>query len=584
MGKGGIRQRLGLKTRPKFKASPLGEYMIRQHIKGKLSAASVAEMAAGAVASGASSSTDVVRFAKPKAKARTRVLRNKVVWDTRNVSRSFMRTARRGTNLPAPLLISAPLWDKDRDVQVLGKLAFCPPHETMADLVANKGADQWTSYAPNQEGFRARVEDVKQRLRVSDAEGPMAAFGLWGDGAPVFNRTNVNLMLFTVLSGIDRTRFWVAAVGKDALCQCGCLGRCTFDAIFRALAWSFQALLLGVYPSADPDGNAFTSGFRSRLAGQKLGIRGVCVSKCADWAWYKQVLDLQGWKASGPEDRICWQCHAGGRYDPYDAGSSAAWRKTRVHSRDVVLAPKYRSAIWSIPGFILSFVRADWMHVVDLGVLQHAVGSAMYELFRDLGGTHDTKVARRACAQLLATAKVAARALGVDIFGDLTIGMMRPKATSRAKMRLKAAEGRHFLPVCVHMLTHFFPLDSEHSKLRLNCLRQLEACCNAVKSWDDASGYTLAHAAKRFLILYRELSNTCHMPGVWALVPKFHLFIHLAEEASMSPALEWNYSDESAIGEAARLARLTNPRHIGTKLVEKHQALFRCMPSQTPAP
>ena len=61
--------------------------------------------------------------------------------------------------------------------------------------------------------------------------------GLWGDGAVYHTRDSLNLMLFNVLSGICRTRFWISAFTKRVCCQCGCKGRCTSDSFWIFLVW-----------------------------------------------------------------------------------------------------------------------------------------------------------------------------------------------------------------------------------------------------------------------------------------------------------------------------------------------------------
>ena len=47
----------------------------------------------------------------------------------------------------------------------------------------------------------------------------------------------------------------------------------------------------------------------------------------------------------------------------------------------------YKSTIWKIPGFCLSCIRLDWMHLADLGILQACLGNVFLGLWTDLGGT-----------------------------------------------------------------------------------------------------------------------------------------------------------------------------------------------------
>ena len=57
---------------------------------------------------------------------------------------------------------------------------------------------------------------------------------------------------------------------------------------------------------------------------------------------------------------------------------------------EAIRGTKYMSAIWSIPGFDLSYIKPDYMHTVCLGILLYYIGNVMWELFGDLGGTFTT--------------------------------------------------------------------------------------------------------------------------------------------------------------------------------------------------
>ena len=58
---------------------------------------------------------------------------------------------------------------------------------------------------------------------------------------------------------------------------------------------------------------------------------------------------------------------------------------------DVAIEDLYVSKIWRIPGMHLSAFKPDWMHVVDLGVLQYFQGNCFWELYQELGGGRSTR-------------------------------------------------------------------------------------------------------------------------------------------------------------------------------------------------
>ena len=103
------------------------------------------------------------------------------------------------------------------------------------------------------------------------------------------------------------------------------------EAVFKVVAWSFRAMLLGVYPELDHNDELLT-GKRLKLAGKPLRFRGACIAKCGDWDWYKAALGLHGWQGEGPKGKICWLCDASlHRPETYafDFSLSAGWRNTR---------------------------------------------------------------------------------------------------------------------------------------------------------------------------------------------------------------------------------------------------------------
>ena len=81
-------------------------------------------------------------------------------------------------------------------------------------------------------------------------------------------------------------------------------------------------------------------------------------------------------------------------------------------------------------------------------------------------------------------------------------------------------------------------------------------------------------AGRQHLLLYCELRMSSTREASWNLFPKHHMFIHLVEETVSNPRLEWNYLDEAAIGEAAKLAASCNTQHIATQALQKYRLTF----------
>jgi hypothetical protein len=243
---------------------------------------------------------------------------------------------------------------------------------------------------------------------------------------------------------------------------------------------------------------------------------------------------------------------------------------------EVCHGTQFCSTIWSIPGFCIQQCRPDFMHSCCLGILQYLQGNVIYELFIYLGGSFANW--QSTCSILENMMRSASKDLNVQPpFNRLTVGMFRANASKAPKLKLKAAEGRHFLPVLKHMLAQHFPLESDHERLRYQCLDSLHDVYLQLNNWvaGGPSAVKIGQHGRKHLLLYSELSKRSANPLLWRLYPKHHQFVHVVESARVNPKLEWNYAEEDAIGNAAELARACHPLYVCTKLLARYRASFR---------
>ena len=144
----------------------------------------------------------------------------------------------------------------------------------------------------------AAVRTSAAAVRTSDA-------ALRTSAAAVRTSDSLFLVHWQFLLGLmTHMRLWICCFTKRSICNCGCKGRCTFNIVFEAIAWSMRALLIGRYPSHGPGGSKLT-GWREKLAGSHLRIRGAMIRKFGDWQWHKQALNMVGWEAAGILKRVC---------------------------------------------------------------------------------------------------------------------------------------------------------------------------------------------------------------------------------------------------------------------------------------
>ena len=570
MGKGlrgGVRQRLGLdKASLKRGKSELGGFLVRAYLRGSLTSHDLQE---GARSAG-SSAPELQRLAK--AKQRARVRRGKINADTRNACRAATRFLRSRAILTQPMNIDAPLWDNLKNMRVMGKIAVLPIHETLDALVREGTEEEYASCDKSQASLRSDLRDWASRVGAVLA-GVWFMLALWGDAAPLSKRESLYLLTYRVLSGVHRQRLWIAAISKRSLCQCGCFGRCTFDAIFDHVSWSCLALVAGKWPSVDHLGRPLT-GWRAEKAGTPLRFRAAVIAKCGDWSWHKQILGMRAWN----EGLMCWLCQQ--RLDDYDFSLTAPWRRTqrcmRGFNASLLIDGAHASNIFALPGFLLEYIKPDWMHCVCLGILQYLLGNVMWELFTEVGGVFSRS--QEACAVLLATARMTAKKLGLDApFNVLTVTMIKPSTKKRPRMKLKATEGRNFLPILTTMLVECFPHSSERLELRLRCCQSLCRCYYELRNWCSVeSPARLELSARQHLLLYKELGGDNER--YWHIYPKHHMFLHVSI-ATTNPALMWNYSDEDEIGRAAKLAGKCNVAWLNTGLLQRYRVQFERAPA-----
>ena len=74
---------------------------------------------------------------------------------------------------------------------------------------------------------------------------------------------------------------------------------------------------------------------------------------------------------------------------------------------------------------------------------------------------------------------------------DLTLGMFHAHAKKRPSLKLKAAEGRHVLPIAHRLLQVLWETGSGHAQLSLHGVAALDACYQKLASWQGGRGVCL---------------------------------------------------------------------------------------------
>ena len=240
----------------------------------------------------------------------------------------------------------------------------------------------------------------------------------------------------------------------------------------------------------------------------------------------------------------------------------------------VAAKEQFASGIWSLPGFDLSYCRPDFMHTCCLGIVQDLAGNILWDLFKSLKGTF--RQPDGACSKLLNMIKICSHELQAEApLNNLTVFMIRGAANKKPKLKAKAAENRRLVPVLRLMLQKCFEVATPYEVKRLQCLEAMCKIYEEMASWvQGVSHIKLQKLARQHLVLYTSLSNGATDSLCWHLYPKHHLFLHVVENTINNPRLEWNYGDETAIGELVLLAQKTHVGQLPVQLMERVRETF----------
>ena len=276
------------------------------------------------------------------------------------------------------------LWNYDTKSQEIVNYPFLLPHEMVHRVISGKGLAYFEILS---EVFPA-LHALKQKFCNSVGlpfESPVC-LGLHGDGVPFTKKDSLEMLSYNFLSHPTANRIPFTGVSKRFVCACGCKGRCTFDSLLLVFAWSMRMLVVGVVSKFLPDGSEWQDHQKHLEPGTKLFCRAGLLQCRGDWPFLRTLFGFPSWKS----EQICWLCRANKSDKPYTNCSSAApWRAERYGAFDFLHDLRQQgvtpSQLFTIPGFTLSCVVLDWLHIVDLGVGADVLGCFFWELITTPG-------------------------------------------------------------------------------------------------------------------------------------------------------------------------------------------------------
>ena len=543
----------------------LGHWLVRKWCYGKLSAHDLVEGAKAALVANRSLDDYMVQ--------------KLATISEHNAHRDIVRFLQRHRPGSSPPIYMAriPLWKSDLNKSVLTEVPFCLPHEWLHFLAEGTDLKSWTRHPPE---YEQKLREWEARTRSCVQTTPLVAMSIWGDTAPFHSgQDSVLLLLWSSACENRGQRRWITLLTKSSLCQCGCGGLHTLDAVWAVIRWSLVALVVAKYPRLDHEGHPLEQQWRQDRAGSPLHLRAAVLQFRGDWPWLSYVFQLN----THANTKACFLCE--GALDltcPLtDAGSTALWRGTCLSSstwlENRLASGSYISQVFSWPGFHFGSIVLDWMHMVDLGCAQQCLGNILFELFKAMDGRIGDP--GQVLGRLHTYLGDVAHSLGVQVpFTKLTLTMIRGE-DMKPRLKLKAARTRAMVPLVYGLLETHFPPTGDRELRRFKCLGFLLEAYNELEHWGESSAQRLTRACQAHVLLYLSLSREAlRNEGApnwvsWRWFPKHHMLLHLSAEQAQTwgnPRTWWCYSDEGSIGIAVQVAETAHPLTLPKASFQKY--------------
>lgn len=463
-----------------------------------------------------------------------------------NVNRDLRRKLSKSKHWPKTYIALIRVWSPRQKRMIKTKCPFLLPHELLYSLLRFNDVQTLCATDRLAETVLQHVNKVKAALGTS----AVVPLGLWGDGVPCnWDRTESLELLALSLPGLagKGSQFRMPLVGMSKKFM---LKQQTWDDIFKVLAYSFEALAAGNFPTKRHDGSNFQhEAWRKNMAGKGIGARGCLAEVRADWQLLQHTFRFPAWNQ---KLGCCWKC-AVTPASLRDFSLGAAWRTQRLSHMDLLdrwhLQGKTVSPVFSIPYLSSDCFAIDWLHAVDLGVGCDWLGNLfLYCLPRLAGANRSEKT--KTLWELMQN--YYSRNAVDSQFQDMTISMFW-SAKKGAKLRSKAAECRGLIPFGLELANQVCtdPNNVMDQSVKGCALHLNEAYNHLASAVFDAD--TFGHHVRQFLVLWTALEEASPSKKVWNTKPKFHLLAELAVTGNC-PSLQWVYRDEDFGGTAAQLS------------------------------
>ena len=407
----------------------------------------------------------------------------------------------------------------------------------------------------------------------------------WGDGAEFSKKNNSSLVILAwkplVDLGYTLPLYLLTLFTKQNFNSSSAPKEDTQTVLWSWVHFFLQAFYRGVHPPSQLDGSPWPAkSFEEKWAGQPL-----CDGECfgmiwdvaADWVFYAQDLGLP----SPTAKEFCWLCKA--NRHPMEQSNSVPWTDfsddaVYLTTFDLMNVKPSDHILWTLPGLSRFMALGDWMHTVDQGVGSHLCGSCCFDLWSEGEGTQESRL-----KQLWASLKEAYAELGLDVPKAFKLRTFFNGSDAYCILAgIKANDTKHMV-YALHNVLHKRSCTTILARQRRACFDALVSMYNSLSEhglfFPDSVAKSFLQSCKHFLQHYAvcaQLSRTSTPPKpTYNLVPKFHLFLHIAYYAQyQSPRATWTYEWESfakVVLKSAKMCMAGTPTSgVPNKVLENH--------------
>lgn len=304
-------------------------------------------------------------------------------------------------------------------------------------------------------------------------------FVVHGDGGAFQRNDSINVLSMRSLlsaANVGLSQFLLFSIPKACVNKSDDIEEDTMHHIWRALAWSFEALFRGVHPVADHQGDPWPAGSaRARLQGGFLcpaKLRGVVFALSGDGDYFQNEYKLPG---SSFND-CCFSCKANKSDVPFnDFRPNADWRSTVIRHEGSCPADHL---VATIPGVVGETLAYDTLHILEEGVTAHILANCCFDFVMKPGWVGGQDVKMKALFH-----RVLQQYEELCIASENRIGRLQPSNFCNPKNKfgqfpsmsgIKARHLRYLVPCFREICDHEKDERKPYTVHRWSCLHHME--------------------------------------------------------------------------------------------------------------